>query len=73
MISQMQRFLRRPNEQQRKSTAEKLMELGNLIFTGLVIGQIVSGEPLRPDITISGIVGICWAYALAYYLMGGEQ
>ncbi len=59
-------------EDQRGRIAEKTMEWGNLVFTGLVIGQFVPGtDPFHPIMILAGIVSMAGAYALAYFLMKG--
>jgi len=60
---------------QRDNVAEKVMEWGNLIFVGLVIAQLVPGtEPFQPEMVISGLGGINFAYWFATLIMrgGGE-
>lgn len=56
---------------QRGRIAEKVMEWGNLIFAGFVIGQFVSGESFQFILATAGIVGMLGAYAFAYYIMKG--
>lgn len=60
---------------QRGRFAEKIMELGNLVFVGLVIGQVVPGTgAFRLGMAITGIVDLAGAYLVAYYIMkGGAQ
>ncbi len=55
--------------------AEKTMDWGNLVFVGLVIGQLVPGSsPFRLALFILGVLGMAGAYAFAYFLLkGGGQ
>ena len=63
---------KRLRTQQRERFAEKLMEWGNLVFTGLVIAQIVPGTgPFRLGIAAAGVFAMVVAYLLAYYIMKG--
>lgn len=57
--------------------AEKVMEWGNLVFAGLVVGQFVPGtEQLRYSMIAFGVIAILGAYLLALWMMkrqrGGE-
>jgi hypothetical protein len=49
--------------------------LGNLVFVGLVIGQLVhAASPFRLALFILGVLGMGEAYTLAYFLLkGGGQ
>jgi len=52
------------------AVSEKVMDWGNLVFTGLVIGQLVPGpSPFRWILLLLGVMGITGAYATAYFLM----
>jgi hypothetical protein len=52
--------------------AEKTMDWGNLVFVGLVIGQLVPGSsPFRLALFILGVLGMAGAYAFAYILLKG--
>ena len=54
--------------------AEKVMDWGNLVFTGLVTGQLVPGaNPVRWFLFSLGILCMLGAYATAYYLMKGGK
>jgi hypothetical protein len=54
--------------------AEKVMDWGNLVFTGLVIGQLVPGStPVRWFLFLLGILCMMGAYTIAYYLMKGGK
>lgn len=63
------------NTKRRGVFAEKTMDWGNLVFVGLVIGQLVPGtSPFRLALFILGVLGMAGAYALAYFLLkGGGQ
>jgi len=56
---------------QRGRLAEKVMEWGNLVFAGLVIGQLISGAPFNLQIALGGIIGISGAYIVAILVMKG--
>lgn len=60
---------------QRGRIAEKMMEWSNLVFTGLVISQMVSAQPLNVWVGAFGLVLLVEAYWLAYWFMkrGGEE
>jgi len=46
------------------------MDWGNLVFTGLVIGQLVPGtSPFRWTLFLLGVIGIVGAYITAYKIM----
>ena len=50
--------------------AEKIMDWGNLIFIGLVIGQLIPGtKGVDSLLFILGFIGIIFAYATAYMFM----
>ncbi len=50
--------------------AEKIMDWGNLIFIGLVIGQLIPGtNQVKSTLLIFGFIGILLAYAFAYILL----
>ena len=58
--------------QQREKFAEKFMEWGNLVFTGLVIAQIVPNTgSFRLGIAVAGVLVMAVAYMVAYYIMKG--
>ena len=59
---------------QRDRIAEKVMELGNLIFIGLVIVQIVPGPFIKILSALLGCIIFVLTYGIAYQLMkGGEH
>lgn len=58
---------------QRGRVAEKIMEWGNLVFAGLVIGQFVSGQSVNALMTIVGIIGMLLAYLAAIVFMRGGR
>jgi len=61
---------RRLGKPQLGVVSEKIMDWGNLVFTGLVIGQLVPGTaPFRWVLLLLGVTGIAGAYATAYYLL----
>ena len=63
---------RRLTLDQRGRVAEKIMELGNLIFLALVIAQIVPGTgPFRFSMALTGIITLAVAYFAAYLVMRG--
>ena len=50
--------------------AEKIMNWGNLVFTGLAIGQLEPGtNPFRWMLFLLGVIGIIGAYITAYKIM----
>ena len=51
---------------QKKMYAEKLLDLGHLIFGGLVVGQFISNQPCSKDIAIYGIVALVLIYLISY-------
>ena len=61
---------------QRGAIAEKIMNWGNLVFTGLVIAQLVPGaDSLHWQFISAGILGIVIAYSIGILLIetkGGE-
>ena len=67
---------RRLSREQRGVVAEKIMEWGNLVFTGLVIAQFVPGvASFRWQFFFAGLLGIIMAYISGILLMkakGGD-
>ena len=67
---------RRLSKEQRGIVAEKIMDWGNLVFTGLVIAQFVPGvEPFQWVFIFVGLLGIVIAYISGILLMkakGGD-
>ncbi len=52
--------------------ADKIMDWGNLVFVGFVIGQIVPGTaPIRWGMFLLGVCCFVGAYVVAYQLMKG--
>lgn len=50
--------------------AEKIMDWGNLIFVGLVIGQLIPGtRGINTILFVVGFFGIIFAYTAAYMFM----
>lgn len=59
---------------QRGRIAEKVMELGNLAFGGLILGQALSGRPFNFRLAAAGVVGMGVAYLIALrFMKGGEK
>ena len=67
---------RRLSKEQRGVVAEKIMDWGNLVFTGLVIAQFVPGvASFQWQFFFAGLLGIVMAYISGISLMktkGGE-
>jgi hypothetical protein len=67
---------RRLSKEQRSIVAEKFMDWGNFVFTGLVIAQFVPGtEPFQWLFFLTGLLGIVIAYIAGILLMktkGGD-
>jgi uncharacterized membrane protein YgdD (TMEM256/DUF423 family) len=58
---------------QRGRIAEKIMEWGNLVFAGLVIGKALSGTRFDVVTFLGGILVFAGAYVLAItYLKRGD-
>ena len=55
----------------RRSIAEKIMELGNLTVAGFVIGQFVGVTGFNWWLAVIGLVLFVEFYAVAYWLMKG--
>ena len=68
---------RRLSKEQREVIAEKIMDWGNLVFTGLVIAQLVPGTtPFQWQFFLVGLFGVVTAYISGILLMtmkGGER
>lgn len=60
---------KRLTEDQRGRVAEKIMEWGNLVFAGLVIGQFVAGKEINLLLFILGACGIIIAYCISLLIM----
>jgi len=63
----------RLNNSQRGLFAEKVLDLGHIIFGALVIGQLVSGAPWGGwswGLLAAGVTGIAVAYWLSCWLTG---
>jgi hypothetical protein len=67
---------RRLSKEQRSIVAEKIMDWGNFVFTGLVIAQFVPGtDPFQWLFFLVGLLGIMMAYIAGILLMkskGGD-
>ena len=67
MLPAMRRKL---SKQQRSILAEKLMDWGNLVFVGLVIGQFVpSRTSIQWGFIFAGMLGIILAYFMSMMLL----
>jgi hypothetical protein len=68
---------RRLSKEQREVVAEKIMDWGNLVFTGLVIAQLVPGTTsFQWQFFLAGSFGVVAAYISGILLMtmkGGEK
>ncbi len=53
------------NDRQRDLLADKIVDLGHLVFGALVIGQFVDGLPWKWGLTIAGaaVAGLAYWYA----------
>lgn len=60
---------KRLTKDERGRVAEKIMEWGNLVFAGLVIGQFISGSGVNYVLTFFGIMGMAVGYVGAVLLM----
>lgn len=59
---------------QRGRIAEKVMEMGNLAFGGLILGQALLGKPFDPKLATIGAGWMLAAYFVALQIMrGGEK
>ena len=54
---------------QRGRVAEEIMEWGNLVFAGLVIGQFISGKELNLLFFVLGICGLIIGYSVSLLVM----
>lgn len=59
------------SREERGRVAEKLMELGNLIFIGLIITQLVPEIKLKLVQVAFGSLAIIASYIVAVWLMKG--
>lgn len=50
----------------RINLSEKVMDLGNLAFVALVIGQFIGGKELSLALLISGVVFMLMCYIISY-------
>ena len=64
-------MFRKLTRDQRGRIAEKIMELGNLIFVGLVIAQFVPNISINLMIIILGFVMFIVIYIIAIRFMEG--
>ncbi len=61
--------MKKLSSDQRGRVAEKIMEWGNLVFAGLVIGQFVAGKEINLLLFVLGACGIIIAYCIALLVM----
>ena len=60
------------NQDERKSIAEKLMELGNLMFIGLVVAQLIPFTVnIRPTLAVVGVLAWVGLYTIALSILKG--
>jgi hypothetical protein len=59
----------RINAKFRELLSEKLMDLGNLIFTGTVIGQFISGLELSLPVMLGGLLVAVICYILSFIIL----
>jgi hypothetical protein len=52
-------------KEKRELLADKFFDLGNLTFAGLIIGQLISGQPFNTALSIGGLVAV-----VLFYLIG---
>lgn len=57
------------NEVQRKLFAAKAMDLGNIGFAAMVIGQLVGKELWRWPLFWTGVVTVLVTYGIAFLLL----
>lgn len=62
-------MVKRLTNDQRGRVAEKIMEWGNLVFAGLVIGQFISGKEINLLLFVLGTCGIVIAYCVSLLVM----
>lgn len=58
---------------QRGQIAEKVMELGNLAFGGLILGQALASRPFNFKLASIGVTGAIASYIAAIRLMKGGR
>lgn len=63
--------MRKLSKDDRGRIAEKIMELGNFIFLGLVVVQILPKESVDLKAMIVGTIVLAGAYYFSYKLMKG--
>jgi len=57
-------------KEQRSLTASKVMDWGNYLFTGFVIGELVPGiAPFQWILFLVGILGMFSAYIIGFLLL----
>lgn len=50
----------------RARLSEKLMDLGNLVVAGLVIGQFISNKEFSPELFFAGVLLAVLCYIISY-------
>ena len=69
----MQRVILNLDKPQRAFVSGKVMELANLAYAGLVIGQLIDGD-FDVGIAVFGLVMLAGGYGAALIVLnGGEQ
>ena len=68
----MQRVILNLDKPQRTVVSGKVMELANLAYAGLVIGQLIDGD-FDVGIAVFGLVMLAGLRHRAYVLKGDEQ
>ena len=48
--------------------SDKLMDLGNYVAVGTVIGQFIAEKPVSQDILVGGIIGTLLLYLAGYFV-----
>lgn len=59
---------RKVSAQFRERLSEKLMDLGNLVIAGLLIGQFVSGREFSINVFVTGAIIALLCYLISYII-----
>lgn len=59
---------RRVSPQFRARLSDKLMDLGNLVIAGLIIGQFVSGKEFSVNLFATGAIIALLCYLISYII-----
>jgi Na+/H+ antiporter NhaD/arsenite permease-like protein len=51
---------------QREMFGDKLLELANLTFGGMVVGQFISGQPFSFPLALAGLILLVILYVISY-------